>query len=263
MGAEADPAEAGSEIRTYRLDPSSFVETTKRRLRKRLTWLAPFLVAIVAVQFALFSRAGLESDTLPVGIAVVFLVLGISLFRGARRELRDGRAGWESYRLTMGPNVLRRFIVNLPAVEIVRPEVVRIVEVEGEGITVSTSDRHRFVFVPSQLVGFEEARARLAGWKAFEPAKPGRGAALGVGWSVLLMGAWFGTGMIPDIRLAMLAALVLFAAAGISIREILALKVTENKHKATLLGGLALLLVAPFARLFLHFVYHADPVWPR
>jgi hypothetical protein len=254
---------AALEIKTYSLDPAAFERVVKGRMRRRLAWLLPFFLCLLALMLGLLVRAQPDVvETLPYSAPVVLALVTFGWLRAVRKQMKEGRAAWDSYRLTVGPNVLRRVIVNLPPVEIVRTEVTRIVESPVEGFSVTTADRHRFVFVPRQLVGFAEVRAHLSGWKAVEPAKRGRQAALGMLWSAVLLGCWLGTGIIPDIRLAMLSGAVLLVAVGFLIREILKQKIVANERKAALVAGMFMFMLAPFARLLLHLVYHVDPRWP-
>ena len=64
-------------------------------------------------------------------------------------------------------------------------------------------------------------------------------------------------------RTAYTLAAVLFVVAASLIRETLKLRVVENRQKAALVSGFGFLVLAPLARLMLHYVYHTDPVWPR
>lgn len=260
-GEEA--GEAALETKTYRLDLAAFERVAKGRMRRRFVWLVPFFLCLLALMLGLLVRAQPDIvETLPYSAPVVFAAVAFGWFRSVRKQMKEGRAAWDSYRLTVGPNVLRRIIVNLPPAEIVRTEVTRIIESPTDGLSVTTADRHRFVFVPRQLVGFAEVRAQLSEWKAIEPAKRGRRAALGALWSAVLLGCWFGTGLIPDIRLAMLAGAVLLVVVGFLIREILAQKIIAKERKAALVAGMCMVMLAPFARLMLHLVYHVGPRWP-
>jgi len=252
------------EIRSYRLDPAAFEPTTKRRIYRRYAVAVPILAVFLVAQFAFMARLHVAtSDTLRIAIPVIVALLGFSLFRAAGLQLKNGKSSWDSYQLTVGPNVLRRFIANLPPVEILRTEVTQIVESRAEGITVMTADRHRFLFVPKELVGFEEVRAGLSTWRGFDAPKVVRTQAIGAGWSILLIGSWIATGVVPDMRLAMLAGVVLLATAAFTMREISKLGVADSRQKAATVGGLALLMLAPFARLVLHFVFKTDVQWPR
>jgi hypothetical protein len=86
---------------------------------------------------------------------------------------------------------------------------------------------------------------------------------LGIGWAVILIGSWIASGVIPDLRLAMIAGAVLLVVAALSIREILKLGVMDNRHKALIIGGLVFMMLAPFARLMMHFVFEVDMRWAQ
>ncbi|HEY0469653.1 MAG TPA: hypothetical protein VGC79_35930 [Polyangiaceae bacterium] len=255
---------SADDIRTYRLDPGVFESLTKRRFFKRVPWIVLAVAAGLTLQFGLMARATEEGsmDMLPIILPVVAAIVGFSLFRSVRAQLARGRPAWESYRLTISENVLRRVIVDQPAVEVLRSEVTAIVSAP-DGLRVTTQDRHRFIFVPAQLIGFSELCQRLSGWQALEAPKLARNRALTAAWTALLLGSWLGTGLIPDLRWAMVAGVVLLAVASFSIRETLKLQVVDNKYKATAIRGLCFLMLAPFARLLLHFAFHVDLPWSR
>ena len=251
------------DIRTYRLDPAAFLPLAKRRLYKRLPWLALALGAGVLVQYAALSRTQEEGtfNTLPLLIPIVVAAAGFGVFR-AHSRLEQGLPIWESYRLTISENVLRRVVSNQTAVEVLRSEVTAITNIP-EGLRVLTADRHRVIFVPAQLLDFTELRERLSSWRALEAPKLARTRALSVGWSSLLLGSWLATGLLPDLTWAMLAGALLLIAGAFGIREMLKTQGFDNQVKATTIRGLVFLMLAPFARLALHFVFHVDLPWSR
>ena len=261
-GEEA--GEALLEIKMYRLDLAAFERVAKGRMRRRFAWLLPFFLCLLALMLALLVRAQPDIvQTLPYSAPVVVAAVAFGWFRSVRNQMKEGRAAWDSYRLTVSPNVLRRVIVNLPPAEIVRTEVTRIVESAADGLSVTTADRHRFVFVPRQLVGFAEVRAHLSGWKAIEPAKRGRQAALGTLWSAVLLGCWLGTGIIPDIRLAMLSGGVLLVTVGFLIREIPRAKDRRQRAEGRSGGRHVRRSCSRRSRASCsHLVYHVNPRWP-
>ena len=109
---------APTEIRSYRLDPQAFEGTTKRRIYRRIAWVTAFVVLFVTIQLAVMStlQEGV-GDSLLLSIPVILAALGFGGFRAVRMQLKNGKAAWASYQLTMSPNVLRRVIVNLPPIE--------------------------------------------------------------------------------------------------------------------------------------------------
>ena len=251
------------DIRTYRLDPGAFLPLAKRRLYKRLPWLVLAIGVGVLVQYAVLSRSQGEGtmNTLPLLVAIVVLAAGFGVFR-AHSKLKQGLPIWESYRLTISENVLRRVVSNQAAVEVLRSEVTAITNIP-EGLRVLTPDRHRVIFVPAQLIDFTELRERLSSWRALEAPKLARARALSVAWSTLLLGSWLATGLLADLTWAMLAGAVLLLVGALGIREMLKVQGYDNKVKASTIRGLAFLMLAPFARLALHFLFHVELPWSR
>ena len=250
-------------IRSYRLDPNAFAATTKRRIAKRLAWVLPLIFILVIGEFVVMGKNSQSFvDALPIALSVSVLALAFGLFRAFRLQLKNGKPAWDSYDLTMSENVIMRHVINLPPIEILRPEVTRVVEVRGQGLTVATNDRHRFVFVPEELLGYDEVRARLAQWRALDPPLV-RNRLGSIVWSIALIGAWIGTGAFRDIRVAMASAAVLVLVGGITIRETLNTKVADNRAKAASLGSVCFMLLAPVARLVLYFGFHMNVGWPN
>lgn len=250
-----DGSSAPIDIRTYRLDRAAFEPVTKRRIFRRMAWAVPMIAGIIAIElYVLGSPDQSGGNVWPLTLVIVVAAVGLGLFLSVRRQLKAGRAQWDSYELTMSDNVLRRQASNLATVEILRPEVTKIVDMRGQGLTVATGDRHLFIFVPEHLVGYAEARGRLSAWKPLEPPKLDRSQAVTVAWTVLLIGSWIGTGLIPDVRLAMISGLVLLLVGGLTIRNVLRMTFADNRTKARMVAVVSFMLVAPFARLALHFV---------
>ena len=251
-------------IQSYRLDRTLFEATAKRRIYRRFAWSIPLLVLILTLEFAFISKGAQgQVNVLPFAIPLAIFMVGLGMFRGFRAQLKSGKTVWDSYELTISDNILRRVTANLPPAEMFRTEVTRIIDAKGEGLTVATADRHRFIFVPEQVVGYGEVRERLASWRAFEPPRLARNRAVAVSWTIVLLGSWLASGMIPDIRLAMVAGVVLLAVGAVTMRETIKLTVMENKTKAAIFWGLCFMMLTPFARLLLFLAFHVNPRWPK
>jgi len=239
-------------VKTHRLEPAAFEPTLKRRLRQRLRWALPSLLFVIVVVLALLARfqPGL-AETLPFSLPVVVACVGFGLFRSVRLARRNGRSNWDSYRLSVAEDGLRRVVSSLPAVEIARGEVTHIFDSPGEGLTVMTADRQRFVFIPEQLEDYAAVREQLAGWRAFEVPRVRRTQAVQLAWTLLLLGLWLATGLVRDLRLALLAGVGLWIVGGISVRETLRLGILDRRYRRRVLGLLGFFMLSPLARLLL------------
>lgn len=239
-----------ADVKNHRLQPAAFEPTLKRRLRQRLRWALPSLLLVVVAVLWLQTRLqpGL-ADTLPFSLPVVAACLGFGLFRSLRLARRNGRSNWDSYQLSLAENGLRRVVSSLPAVEIARAEVTHIFDSPGEGLTVMTEDRQRFVFIPAQLEEYPAVREQLAGWRAFEAPRVRRTQLVQMVWTLLLLGLWLATGLVRDVRLALLAGAGLWIVGGISIRETLRLGILDRRYRGRVLGLLGFFMLSPLARL--------------
>jgi hypothetical protein len=239
-------------VRTHRLDQSSFGAQAKRLIIRSSTLFVMAITGGLVLSYVTSVRQGQSADTIYVSAPLILAFAGFVMYRGLRRQLALQRKEWESYELTLGDNVLRRQVADLPAIEIARPEVTRITETANAGLTIATADRHKLVFVPVQLVDYAEARERLLAW-APQGAFQGAGAAraYGIGLGLLMVGAWFATGL-PDIRLAMLAGAVSAACCLFIIREVAKSVSIARRTKAAIIGGMILMMLSPVARLLLY-----------
>jgi len=240
------------EVRSYRLDPAAFEATVKRRVQRRLAWALPSLLLLVVV-LGRFEDRTLE--TLPFTVPIVLAGLGWGGFRALKRERETGRPSWQSYQLSLSENAMRRFIRPLPAVEIVRSEVTRILDAPGDGLTVTSADPQRFIFIPEQLIGYPSVRAELSGWRSFERQSLLRVGAAQLGWTLLLLSLWLASGLVRDPWLAALAGVGLWIVCAISIRATLKLGFVDNQYKARALGALCFFMLAPLARLTLQLIF--------
>jgi len=236
----------------FRLDPNAYEPTARRRMWRRSTLM--MLLVLIFLEIADRALGVPEGLSDHVWITPeVLLLTAFSLFRVLRKQLEDGKPSWNSYSLTVGDDLIRREMSNVPSLEIRRADVTHIHEVRGAGITVLTADRHRFVFIPEQLIGYESVRGLLAEWKPFEPPKLARSWLVSAAWSIALIGSCLGTAVIHDIRLAMGCGAVLWAVGALLIREIRRLEMLDDKTKATYIGGVCLMLLSPVTRLLLSY----------
>jgi hypothetical protein len=247
-----------SETRSYRLRPEEFEAVIKRRIYRRVAWSYALVLLMVAAALAVMSRFQPNiADGFPISIPIVLVALAGSGFLAVRAQLQREQSAWASYQLTIEAHLLRRLVANLQPMEITRPEVTRIVAFEGRGLRVDTADRHRFIFIPEQLVGFEDVRRQLASWRDPELPRLARNRALGIGVAVLLSGSWIACGVIPDLRIAMIPGAVVVVVGAWAMRETLKSRVADRKQKARIIGLFALMMFAPFARLLLALMYSA------
>jgi hypothetical protein len=247
-----------SETRSYRLRPEAFEAVIKRRIYGRVAWSYALILVMVAAALAVMSRVQPNiADGLPISIPIVLVALTSGGFLAVRAQVQRERSAWASYQLTIDANLLRRLVGNVPPMEITRAEVTRILAFEDKGLRVETADRHKFIFIPEQLVEFEDVRRQLASWLEPELPRLARNRALGIGVAVLLSGSWIACGVIPDLGIAMIPGAVVVVVGAWAMRETLKSRVADRKQKARIVGLFALMMFAPFGRLLLALMYSA------
>jgi len=252
-----------TEISSHRLDVPAFAERILRRQRRRLAWVLPLQIAVcVGVLFGLMALGVASGDSLKFSIPVVLVALGIGVLVGLRKQ-RGQLPIWASYQLALGEHVMRRSLDTLPAMEILRSEVGRIFDTPSEGLTVTTADAHRFIFIPRELIGIDGVRARLSTWATFEaPSASPWLRAKHLGGALLLPGLWLATGFIVDIRLALAAGCALLALGARRIAQTAKVRVLDGSIKARIIGAHLFMMLSPIARAILHFGFHMEVKWP-
>ena len=252
-----------TEISSHRLDVPAFARRISIRQRRRLVRLLALQIALcVGVLFVLLGFGAVSADSLKFSVPLVLVALGIGVL-GALRKQRGQLPIWESYQLALGEHVVRRSLDTLPAMEILRTEVAHIFDTPSEGLTVTTADARRFIFIPRELIGIDGVRERLSAWAALEapPASPWLRARQLAGGLVLL-GLWLGSGFIADIRLALAVGAALIVLGAFCMLQTLRLRVIDNGSKARALGVLSFFMLSPIARAILHFGFHMEVKWP-
>lgn len=161
-------------MRNYQLDPKLFPKAMVRGTVRRWAWLLGTLVFIVPIFFAAAS-IGTPGMTryVPTALPLTALALGFGAALSWRRQVEAARRRWASFELVVSENVLRRTIAGAPPVEILRPDVVAILERPNDGLILVTTDRKRSIVLPLQLLGYAELRDRLVQWRPIERTKRG------------------------------------------------------------------------------------------
>jgi hypothetical protein len=256
-------AAPSTEISSHRLDVPAFAQRILRRQRRRLAWMFALQVALLTGVLLVLLAFGMASaDTLKLSIPLLLVALGAGSFVALRKQ-RGQLPIWQSYQLALGQHVMRRSLDTLPAMEILRTEVARIFDTPSEGLTVTTADARRFIFIPRELIGIEAVRERLSQWATFEPplASPWL-RAKALGGALLLPGLWLATGLIVDIRLALAAGVALLVLGSFRIAQTSKVPVMDGRTKARIIGVHMFMMLSPIARAILHFGFHMEVKWP-
>ncbi len=175
----------------------------------RMSFAITVLLIAIALRMQLVRDDGIQKTGLWV---MIYLLLVLVI--GTWLTVRSTRRTWQSYRLEVSPDGLRRTQFRLPEMAIAKAEVSNIEEIPGRGLVVRTADSERFVFIPSQLADYTDLRTELSEWAKLR--KLSATASWGRQWlgitAALLMVGWMVATMISDA-----AAFVLPSAFAISV----------------------------------------------
>jgi hypothetical protein len=86
-----------------------------------------------------------------------------SLATGTVNGLKRSRESWFSYELTIGNDFLRTKIKDFPELEIRQHEITAIKE-NADGLRVETGTKGQAIWISTDLVEYQDARARLSRW---------------------------------------------------------------------------------------------------
>jgi drug/metabolite transporter (DMT)-like permease len=158
--------------KTYRLRPELFEEEKSRLLRG---FYFVFLMSVIAA--LLLASHGVE--IVPgTQLVVALLVITVSVvfticlaFWSIFRSLRLRKAAWHSFELTLTGDVIDRRLSDHDDFVVKRSEVVGFDETAGRGFFIKTANRHRYIYVPAALDGYDELKRQLASWQPFPPAR--------------------------------------------------------------------------------------------
>jgi hypothetical protein len=248
-----------TDIESFYLKQEVFETSVKPRLYK-ISFLTGIVTVgtILVLTFFLNKNSEFLKNT-PVSISVNFLVvvavvLGLAI--SLRKQIKRERMAWKSFQLTLGKHVVRRYMANVPAIEILRSEVTTIIDSQ-EGLTIKTANPYHFLFVPKSIVAYEAVRERLVTWKTFEvisKSKQIQSVVKTSTFAIAVIGSWIATGRIQDIRLAMLPGTILWILCLWSISAIRKIEGCNSKQKAIMMGTAVFMMLAPLGRLALYFM---------
>jgi hypothetical protein len=146
-------------MQIYILDPGGLAVQRRRGIKQ--SFMIYGLVVFGVLAFANrgdFSSSGLIS--LAAGAASGLLIAGLLTWAG----IRNLRAQWPTYQLTIdGERIIRR-AARVPDVQIERIQITALEEYPGTGLVVRTADKRTYVFISSWLTGYAEVHTLLESW---------------------------------------------------------------------------------------------------
>jgi hypothetical protein len=131
-----------------------------------------------------------------------------------------------------------------------KAEISRIVDESSGLLLMAGADQS--IFIPNSVVGFEEVKATLSSWRAFDPPPQN--------WSVLatelapmlvLLGCWYASGSLPTRAGRMVVAAIALLCAGYIVPKTRRNPVLTAKQKRVLVIAIGFLALGTVARVCL------------
>jgi len=180
----------------YRFKPEAIDELLRQ---SKITLMILIVLLFFAILFVV-ARMGARRYDLAT-FAAFALMLGVAGWTVVQ-EVQRQRSAWQSFRLVLGPNFIRREQESFPATEIRREEVREIFEAARGGLTIVAGDAHRPLKIPAGVENYEELRAELQQWRPFESGTAERQHILNIVIAVVaalaFAAAHLGTRFVPD-----------------------------------------------------------------
>ncbi len=202
---------------THRLRPEALAQTVREHHRQVYRRI-PLMVLALGVGLAIPPLSG--STLSPVALGVLGVLglgaMGLSVRDGLRKAEARLEEHFRTYKLELGEEGLVHRSAVLPEQRLGRGEVTLIEESPGLGLVVWGTRAGASLVLSPNLEGYEEIRARLAGWREVTAltasavaGRQRRAGVLGIGLSVVFIGLWVGVAWLPDLRLAMACGVVM------------------------------------------------------
>lgn len=147
-------------MKVYRISPQyAQVERTKALKRTAFITAAALMVGLL-----LGGRSFLQEHDLRV-VLVAVLVAGVMLtfviWSSLRRTDRFLEEAYSSFEITDDDQTWTKKQKNTADVGLARSEVLRVEEWQGKGFRICTADRHRNIWVPCELDGYEQLKSEV------------------------------------------------------------------------------------------------------
>ena len=155
-------------MKLYKLNPNLWPKNRAKIVRINLfSYAAGGLAGVLMLNPSLLRNPG----QLPLVLASMlpFLVVITAVFGYMTyRKLQQAKKRYDSFELRIDDERVERCQVSMPNLSLQRSEVVNVQAVVGKGFMVKTADHVRFLYIPDELIGYEDVCNVLRGWAPAE-----------------------------------------------------------------------------------------------
>lgn len=151
-------------MKLYKLNPNLWPKNRDKVLRiNLLSYGAGGFAGVFMVNPSLFRHPSLLpmvlGSMLPF-LVVITAVVGYMTYR----KLQQSKKRYDSFELRMDDERIERHQFSMPSLSLQRSEIVGVQAVVGKGFMVKTADHVKFLYIPDELIGYEDVCNVLKSW---------------------------------------------------------------------------------------------------
>ena len=151
-------------MKLYKLNPNLWPKNRDKVLRiNLLSYVVGGFAGVFMVNPSLFRHPSLLPMVL--GAMLPFLVVITAVFGYMTfRKLKQSKKRYDSFELRMDDERIERHQFSMPSLSLQRSEIVGVQAVVGKGFMVKTADHVKFLYIPDELIGYEDVCSVLKSW---------------------------------------------------------------------------------------------------
>jgi hypothetical protein len=139
-------------MQEYNMKPDGFKEIRKQILIRTI----PIMVVAITVGLLIGSLNSSDKyadiNTLPILIPIILLLVGIGLYRGINRQ----KTLFESYKITIAENLVKREQLNTPIISIYFNDIQEIIQKSNGNFIVKGPEPKNVIIIPAQVNNYSE-----------------------------------------------------------------------------------------------------------
>ncbi len=156
-------------MNSYRLKPALWAKNRNKLIvNQALVWGSGVLVGILISYLQQPPQSVTDVAAWLITFGIFAVLYGSVAVFFTVMNVKKARKRYESFELFLAEDLITRKQFNMPEIRIRREEVTRVQEVQEKGFIVRTGDPVNLLWVPDELIGYEDVTRTLLQWAPAE-----------------------------------------------------------------------------------------------
>lgn len=156
-------------MKSYRLKPALWAKNRNKLIVNQvLMWGSGVLVGILISFLQHPPRNLIDVVAWLITFGFFLVVYGTAAVIFTVIKVKKARQRYETFELCVDEGFISRRQFKMPEIRIAREEVTRVQEVQGKGFMVRTADPVNLLWIPDELIGYEDVTKALLQWGPVE-----------------------------------------------------------------------------------------------